>query len=35
MNTYRAAKAVDAFWLGLVVGLLLGGTAGLLLGGLG
>ena len=29
------AKAIDAFWLGLVVGLLLGSTLGLLIGGLG
>lgn len=29
------AKAIDAFWLGLLVGLLLGGSVGLLVGGLG
>jgi hypothetical protein len=29
------AKAIDAFWLGLMVGLLLGSVVGLLVGGLG
>jgi hypothetical protein len=29
------AKAIDAFWLGLLVGLLLGSVVGLLVGGLG
>jgi hypothetical protein len=29
------ARTINAFWLGLLAGLLLGSTVGLLLGGLG
>jgi hypothetical protein len=35
LATIRAIKPVDAFWLGLVVGLLLGSATGLIVGSLG